>query len=30
MEPAPERVFFDTTLELITGQYDVGGDARAR
>jgi type VI secretion system protein ImpF len=26
MEPAPERVFFDTTLELISGQYEVKGD----
>jgi type VI secretion system protein ImpF len=31
MEPAPERVFFDTTLELISGQYDVQGETpRAR
>lgn len=30
MEPAPERIFFDTTLELMTGQYDVGGETRAR
>ena len=29
-EPAPARVFFDTTLELTKGQYEVSGDARAR
>jgi len=30
MEPAPERIFFDTTLELISGQYQVEGETRAR
>ena len=30
MEPAPARVFFDTTLELSSGEYEVTGDARAR
>lgn len=31
MEPAPERVFFDTTLELISGQYQIEGETpRAR
>jgi type VI secretion system protein ImpF len=30
MEPAPARVFFDTTLELSSGEYEVSGDARAR
>ena len=29
-EPAPARVFFDTTLELSKGQYEVAGEARAR
>jgi len=29
-EPAPARVFFDTTLELAKGQYEVAGDTRAR
>ena len=29
MEPAPARVFFDTTLELSSGEYEVTGDARA-
>jgi type VI secretion system protein ImpF len=29
-EPAPARIFFDTTLELISGQYDIGSDNRAR
>jgi type VI secretion system protein ImpF len=29
-EPTPARVFFDTTLELISGEYQVTGDARAR
>jgi type VI secretion system protein ImpF len=28
-EPAPERVFFDSTLELISGTYEVEGEARA-
>ena len=30
MEPAPERIFFDTTLELASGHYEVEADARAR
>ena len=31
MEPSPARVFFDTTLELSSGEYEVAGDsARAR
>jgi type VI secretion system protein ImpF len=30
MEPAPARVFFDTKLELSSGEYEVTGDARAR
>ena len=29
-EPAPARVFFDTTLEMISGQYEIGSDTRAR
>lgn len=29
-EPAPSRVFFDTTLELIRGEYEVSGDTHAR
>ena len=29
-EPAPARVFFDTTLELISGEYEIGDDSRAR
>ena len=29
-EPAPARVFFDTTLELTKGEYEVTGDTRAR
>ena len=29
MEPSPARVFFDTTLELTSGEYEVSGDARA-
>ena len=29
-EPAPARVFFDTTLELTKGEYEVTGDSRAR
>jgi predicted component of type VI protein secretion system len=29
-EPAPARVFFDTTLELSKGQYEVAGETRAR
>lgn len=30
IEPAPARVFFDTTLELTKGQYEVAGETRAR
>jgi len=30
MEPAPERVFFDTKLEISSGEYQVEGEARAR
>ena len=29
-EPAPSRVFFDTRLELIRGEYEVVGDTNAR
>lgn len=29
-EPAPARVFFDTTLELTKGEYAVAGEARGR
>jgi predicted component of type VI protein secretion system len=29
-EPAPARVFFDTTLELSRGEYEVAGETRAR
>jgi type VI secretion system protein ImpF len=29
IEPSPARVFFDTKLELISGEYEVTGDARA-
>jgi type VI secretion system protein ImpF len=29
MDPAPERVTFDTVLELTSGQYQVKGDANA-
>jgi type VI secretion system protein ImpF len=29
VEPAPERVAFDTTLELVSGQYQVEGEQRA-
>ena len=29
LEPSPARVYFDTTLELISGEYEVTGDARA-
>jgi type VI secretion system protein ImpF len=29
-EPAPARVFFDTTLELSKGEYEVAGETRAR
>jgi type VI secretion system protein ImpF len=28
-EPAPERVYFDSTLELSSGEYEVEGEARA-
>jgi len=28
-EPSPERVYFDSTLELISGEYEVEGEARA-
>jgi len=30
LEPAPERILFDTTLELTSGEYKVEGDAGAR
>ena len=30
MEPSPARVFFDTKLELTSGEYEVTGDDRAR
>ena len=30
VEPAPERVLFDTTLELASGQYTVEGEPGAR
>lgn len=30
MDPAPERISFDTTLELTSGAYSVKGDAGAR
>ena len=30
MEPAPARVFFETKLELSSGEYEVTRDARAR
>ncbi|HEY1756943.1 MAG TPA: type VI secretion system baseplate subunit TssE [Bryobacteraceae bacterium] len=30
VDPAPEYVTFDTVLELVTGAYDVKGDAGAR
>lgn len=30
MEPTPARVFFDTRLELIRGEYEVSGDTNAR
>jgi type VI secretion system protein ImpF len=29
-EPAPARVYFDTTLELISGEYRVAGEINAR
>ncbi len=30
VEPTPMRIFFDTTLELIRGEYEVTGDVNAR
>ena len=30
VEPAPARIYFDTTLELTSGQYEVQGEQRAR
>ena len=30
VEPSPARIFFDTTLELTSGEYEVSGDDRAR
>lgn len=30
IEPAPERVFFDTKLEISSGEYQVEGETRAR
>jgi type VI secretion system protein ImpF len=30
MEPAPARVYFDTTLELTSGEYQVTGERNAR
>jgi type VI secretion system protein ImpF len=30
MEPSPARVFFDTKLEVSSGEYEVTGDDRAR
>lgn len=30
IEPAPARVYFDTTLELTSGQYQVAGESNAR
>jgi type VI secretion system protein ImpF len=30
LEPAPERILFDTTLELTSGEYKVEGEAGAR
>jgi type VI secretion system protein ImpF len=30
VEPGPARVFFDTTLELTSGQYNIGGEGHAR
>lgn len=29
IEPAPERLLFDTTLEMTSGQYEVGGESGA-
>ena len=29
-EPAPARICFDTTLELTSGEYEVGGEQNAR
>jgi type VI secretion system protein ImpF len=28
-EPAPERVYFDSTLELSSGEYEIEGETRA-
>lgn len=28
-EPSPERVYFDSTLELTSGEYQVEGEERA-
>ncbi len=28
-EPAPERVYFDSTLELTSGEYEIEGESRA-
>lgn len=30
IDPAPARIFFDTTLELSKGEYEIEGDTRAR
>jgi type VI secretion system protein ImpF len=30
LEPAPERILFDTTLDMSSGEYKVEGDASAR
>jgi hypothetical protein len=30
MDPAPERIAFDTVLELTSGTYQVKSDANAR
>jgi type VI secretion system protein ImpF len=30
IEPVPARVYFDTTLELVSGQYQVAGEVNAR
>jgi type VI secretion system protein ImpF len=30
VEPAPARVYFDTTLEMVKGEYQVAGDRNAR
>jgi type VI secretion system protein ImpF len=29
-EPAPQRIYFDSTLELTSGAYEVGDEPRAR